>query len=157
MKARIKKNIDETDRRILGLLQTDATLSLEAVGDALSLSVNNVWRRVKRLEANGVIARRVALIRPEAVGLNVTVFVAIKTNDHSAAWLEAFAKAARELPEVVELYRMAGEVDYFGKLLVRDVGDYDRVYRKLIATAPMSDVSASFAMERIKFDTALPL
>ncbi|MEM8696222.1 MAG: Lrp/AsnC family transcriptional regulator [Pseudomonadota bacterium] len=151
------KKIDETDRRILSLLQQDATRSLEAIGGALSLSVNNVWRRVKRLEGEGVIARRVALIDPEAVGLNVTVFVAIKTSDHSEDWLEAFATAARELPEVVELYRMAGDVDYFVKLLVRDVGDYDRVYRKLIATAPMSDVSASFAMERIKFDTALPL
>ncbi|MGP1353672.1 MAG: Lrp/AsnC family transcriptional regulator [Parasphingopyxis sp.] len=151
------KKIDETDRRILALLQTDATLSLEKIGERLSLSVNNVWRRVKRLEADGVIARRVALIDPEAVGLNVTVFVAIKTSDHSEDWLKAFATAARALPEVVELYRMAGDVDYFVKLLVRDVGDYDRVYRKLIATAPMSDVSASFAMERIKFDTALPL
>ena len=101
--------------------------------------------------------RRVALVDPEAVGLNVTVFVAIKTSDHSEDWLESFATAARALPEVVELYRMAGDVDYFVKLLVRDVGDYDRVYRKLIATAPMSDVSASFAMERIKFDTAVPL
>ena len=151
------KNIERSDRQILDLLQRDATRSLESIGAQLSLSTNNVWRRVKRLEAEGVIARRVVLVDPEAVGLNITVFVAIKTNDHSEAWLEAFARTARALPEVVELYRMAGEVDYFVKLLVSDVGDYDRVYRQLIAIAPMSDVSASFAMERIKFDTAVPL
>ncbi len=151
------KNIDSTDRKILGVLQTDATQSLEKIADTLSLSVNNIWRRVKRLEKDGVIQRRVALVDPAAVGLNVTVFVAVKTGDHSADWLDRFAGAASKIPEVVELYRMAGDVDYLIKLLVRDVGDYDRVYRKLIDAAPMRDVSASFAMEAIKVETAVPL
>ena len=151
------ENIDENDRRILRALQTDATRSLEVLADMLSLSTNAVWRRIKRLEAAGVIARRVALIDPEKVGLGMTVFVGVKTSDHSEEWLEQFARASTALPEVVEIYRLAGETDYMLKLLVRDVADYDRVYRKLIDAVKMSDVSASFAMEKLKFDTAVPI
>ena len=151
------ENIDEDDRRILRALQTDATRSLEVLADMLNLSTNAVWRRIKRLEAAGVIARRVALIDPEKVGLGMTVFVGVKTSDHSEEWLEQFARASTALPEVVEIYRLAGETDYMLKLLVRDVADYDRVYRKLIDAVKMSDVSASFAMEKLKFDTAVPI
>lgn len=153
----ISENLDETDRRLLGFLQADATRSLEALAALLSISTNSAWRRVKRLEESGVIDRRVAIVRPERVGLGMTVFVAVKTSDHSQDWLDRFASAAAQIPEIVEFYRMAGEVDYLLKLLVRDVSDYDRVYKKLIATAPMSDVSASFAMERIKVETAVPI
>ncbi len=149
--------LDLNDRKILAELQRDASISLEKLAEKLSLSTNACWRRVKRLEAEGVIDKRVALVPPEAVGLNVTVFVAVKTDDHSADWLERFADATSSIAEVVEFYRMAGEVDYFLKLLVRDVADYDRVYKKLIKAAPMSDVSASFAMERIKYETAVPV
>ena len=149
--------IDDNDRKILIALQQDASLSLEKLAERLSLSTNACWRRVRRLESSGVIERRVALVSPEAVGLNVTVFVSVKTSDHSADWLRKFAKAAEAIPEVVEFYRMAGDVDYLMKLLVRDVGDYDRVYKKLIDAAAMSDVSASFAMERIKCETAIPI
>jgi len=149
--------LDLNDRKILGELQRDASISLEKLAEKLSLSTNACWRRVKRLEAEGVIDKRVALVPPEAVGLNVTVFVAVKTDDHSADWLERFADATSSIAEVVEFYRMAGEVDYFLKLLVRDVADYDRVYKKLIKAAPLSDVSASFAMERIKYETAVPV
>ena len=149
--------IDDNDRKILIALQQDASLSLEKLAERLSLSTNACWRRVRRLESSGVIERRVALVSHEAVGLNVTVFVSVKTSDHSADWLRKFAKAAEAIPEVVEFYRMAGDVDYLMKLLVRDVGDYDRVYKKLIDTAAMSDVSASFAMERIKCETAIPI
>jgi len=149
--------LDSNDRRILDALQHDASLSLEKLSEHLSLSTNACWRRVKRLEAEGVIERRVALVSPEAVGLNVTVFVAVKTDDHTAEWLDRFARATSSIAEVVEFYRMAGEVDYFLKLLVRDVADYDRVYKKLIEAAPLSDVSASFAMERIKYETAVPV
>ena len=109
------------------------------------------------MEADGTIARRVAIVDPEAVGLNMTVFVAVRTSDHSDKWLEKFAAAASAIEEVVEFYRMAGEVDYMLKLLVRDVADYDRVYKKLIKAVPLSDVSASFAMERIKYETAVPV
>ena len=148
---------DENDRKILTLLQQDASISLEKLAEKLSLSTNACWRRVKRLEAENVIERRVALVSPEAVGLNVTVFVSVKTNDHSAAWLENFASATASIAEVVEFYRMAGDIDYLLKLLVRDVSDYDRVYKKLIEVAELSDVSASFAMERIKCETAVPI
>jgi len=109
------------------------------------------------MEADGIIARRVAIVEPETVGFGMTVFVAVHTNDHSDKRLEKFARAASAVEEVVELYRMAGEVDYLLKLLVRDVADYDRVYKKLIKAVPLSDVSASFAMERIKYETAVPV
>ena len=151
------EEIDANDRAILKALQKDASISLEALAGELSLSTNACWRRVKKLETRGVIERRVALVSPEAVGLNVTVFVSVKTDDHSAEWLEKFAKATASIAEVVEFYRMAGDVDYLLKLLVSDVADYDRVYKKLIAAAALSDVSASFAMERIKYETAVPI
>ena len=151
------KNLDDNDRNILKALQRDASLSLENLAAQLSLSTNACWRRIKRMEADGIIARRVAIVEPEAVGFGMTVFVAVRTNDHSDKWLEKFARAASAVEEVVELYRMAGEVDYLLKLLVRDVADYDRVYKKLIKAVPLSDVSASFAMERIKYETAVPV
>ena len=148
---------DVNDRAILKALQRDATISLEALAERLNLSTNACWRRVKKLEARGVIERRVALVSPEAVGLNVTVFVSVKTDDHSADWLRKSAEATAGISEVVEFYRMAGDVDYLLKLLVQDVADYDRVYKKLIAAASLADVSAIFAMERIKYETAIPI
>lgn len=151
------EKFDENDKRILSALQRDASISLEKLAERLSLSTNACWRRVRRLESSGVIERRVAIVSPEAVGLSVTVFVSVKTDDHSADWLQRFAKATAAIAEVVEFYRMAGDVDYLLKLLVRDVADYDRVYKKLIKEAALSDVSASFAMERIKCETAVPI
>lgn len=149
--------IDANDREILMALQADASISLEKLAHRLNLSTNACWRRVKKLEEAGVIERRVALVSPESVGLNVTVFVSVKTADHGEDWLVQFAKATADIPEVTEFYRMAGDVDYLLKLLVRDVSDYDRVYKKLIKAAALSDVSASFAMERIKYETAVPI
>lgn len=151
------KNIDQNDKNILKALQQDSSLSLENLAAKLSLSTNACWRRIKRMEADGIIARRVALVEPEAVGLGMTAFVAVKTKDHSDDWLKKFASAASSIDELVEFYRMAGEVDYMLKLLVRDMADYDRVYKKLIKAVPLSDVSASFAMERIKYTTAVPV
>ncbi len=151
------ENIDENDRNILKALQADASLSLEKLAEKLSLSTNACWRRIKRLEESGVITRRVAIVNPEKLGIAMTVMVAVKTNDHSQAWLDKFARAAAAIDEVTEFYRLAGDVDYLLKIMVRDVADYDRVYKKLIAAAPLSDVSASFAMERIKYETAVPV
>ncbi|MDZ3831882.1 MAG: Lrp/AsnC family transcriptional regulator [Sphingopyxis sp.] len=151
------EKIDQIDRLILRQLQRDCSLSLEKLAEKLGLSTNACWRRVKRLNDAGIIERRVALVVPESVGWGVTVFVAIKTNDHSEAWLTKFAAAASQIEEVVEFYRIAGDVDYLLKLLVRDVTDYDRVYKKLASAVSMSDVSASFAMERIKYETAVPI
>lgn len=149
--------IDETDRRILRRLQADATQSLESLAAELSVSVNTCWRRVRRLEEAGVLTRRVALCDPDKLGLGQTVFVAIRTNDHSAAWLEAFAKTVAAIPEVVEFYRMAGDVDYLMKIAVASVADYDRVYKRLIGEMEIADVSASFAMECLKNTTELPV
>jgi Lrp/AsnC family transcriptional regulator len=151
------ENIDDTDRLILRALQADASTSLESLAAAASISVNTCWRRVKRLEEAGVLVRRVALVDPESVGLGQTVFVAIRTREHSADWVERFAKAVRSLPEVVEFYRMAGDVDYLLKVQVGSVKDYDRVYRALISRIDLADVSATFAMECIKNTTELPL
>ena len=149
--------IDETDRQILRYLQQDATTSLESLADQLSVSVNTCWRRVRRLEEQGILKARVAICDPEALGLGQTVFVAIRTRDHSAQWLKSFAKTVSEIPEVVEFYRMAGDVDYLIKIVVGSVGDYDRVYKSLISQIEIADVSATFAMECLKNTTELPV
>ncbi|MFI4986617.1 MAG: Lrp/AsnC family transcriptional regulator [Alphaproteobacteria bacterium] len=149
--------LDQIDLRILGALQSDASRPVAELGEAVGLSSNACWRRVKRLEETGVIRRRVALLDPAKLDRGVTVFVAVRTNQHTEAWLEAFAKGVAQIPEVVEFYRMSGEVDYLLKILVADIAHYDRVYKRLIKTASLSDVSSSFAMEQIKYTTAVPL
>jgi Lrp/AsnC family transcriptional regulator len=151
------QKIDDADIKLLEILQNDSTLSLEEMAKQTAMSANTAWRRIKRLEEIGVITKRVALINPEAVGLGMTVFVAVKTADHSDQWLDGFAKAVANIPEVVEFYRMSGDTDYLLKLLVESIADYDRVYKKLIRTAKLNDVSSSFAMETIKYTTAVPL
>jgi Lrp/AsnC family transcriptional regulator len=151
------QKLDEADIKLLSILQLDAAVSLEELSKRTAMSANTAWRRIKRMEEAGIIEKRVALINPEAVGLGMTVFVAIKTSDHSDAWLEGFAAAVRAIPEVVEFYRMSGETDYLLKLLVASITDYDRVYKKLIRSAKLNDVSSSFAMETIKSTTAVPL
>jgi Lrp/AsnC family transcriptional regulator len=148
---------DLTDRILLRALQADGTQSLESLAERAGISTNTCWRRVKRLEESGLIARRVALIDPEKLGLGQTIFVAIRTRDHSAAWLKRFADAVRTIPEVVEFYRMAGEVDYLLKVQARSVQDYDRVYKALISRVDIADVSATFAMECLKNTTELPV
>ena len=149
--------IDETDRRLLRALQADATQSLDALAAEIGVSTNTCWRRVKALEARGLLLKRVALVDPEAAGLGLTVFVSVRTSDHSKAWLERFARIVKAIPEVVEFYRMAGEVDYLLKVVCRSVADYDRVYKRLIEEVEIADVSAAFAMECIKNTTELPL
>jgi len=149
--------LDAIDRKILGHLQADAGRSVQAVADDVGLSQNACWRRIKIMEESGVITGRVAVVNPEAIGLGVTVFVMLRTNNHSEAWLTTFSEGVARIPEVVEFYRMSGEIDYLLKVLVSDIQDYDRVYKKLIAVAPLSDVSSAFAMERLKSTTALPL
>jgi Lrp/AsnC family transcriptional regulator len=150
------QKIDDIDRKLLDILQTDASCSLDDISQKTAMSVNTAWRRIKRLEEVGIITKRVALIDPHAIGLAMTVFVAIKTSDHSDKWLEDFGKAVSTIPEVVEFYRMSGETDYLLKLLVESIA-YDRVYKKLIRSAKISDVSSSFAMETIKYTTSVPL
>lgn len=149
--------LDPTDRAILATLQTDASQSLDSIADRLNVSLNTVWRRVRRLESESVIERRVALIDNEKIGLPLTAFVQIRTDDHSAVWAAELAAAVKATPEIVEFYRLAGDVDYIMKMMIASVADYDRVYQKLTKRVRINDVSASFAMEKIKFTTELPL
>ena len=148
---------DDTDRAILRLIQRDAALSLADIAKEVGLTATPCWKRIRRLEADGVIAARVALLDREAVGLGVTAFVAVKAGAHDEAWLTRFSEGVALIPEVVELYRMAGETDYLLKVVCHDIQHYDRIYRKLIRVAPMGDVSSSFAMEQMKATTELPL
>ena len=150
-------NFDRIDLRILDALQHDASLSNADLADRVGLSANACWRRTRRLEEQGVIRKRVALLSQDALNLKVTVFVGIKTNEHNDEWLEGFANGVRAIPEVVEFYRMSGEIDYLMRVVVPDIPAYDRFYKRLIQQANICDVSSSFAMERIKYTTALPL
>lgn len=149
--------MDKFDRQILTALQNQGDIPAAQLAERIGLSTNACWRRIKKLEESGVIRKQVALLDEAKLGLNVTVFVAIKTNEHNDVWLEKFATGIRAMPEVVEFYRMSGETDYLLKIVVQDIDDYDRVYKKIIAIAPLHDVSSSFAMERIKSSTELPL
>jgi Lrp/AsnC family transcriptional regulator len=149
--------LDRIDRRILDILQVDATRSVAEIGEAVGLSATPCWKRIKRLEREGVIQGRVAILNRDRLGLGVTVIVAIRTAHHSDEWLETFAAGVSRIPEVVEFYRMSGEVDYLLKIVARDIPDYDRIYRKLTKVADLHDVSSSFAMQEIKSTTALPL
>ena len=149
--------LDAVDRRILTALQRDATLSISALAELVGLSTTPCWKRVKRLEDHGVVSARVALVDREKIGLGVTVFVAVRTAAHDEAWLETFANGVRRIPEIVEFYRMSGEVDYLLKVVCADIADYDRIYKQLIRVAKLHDVSSSFAMEQIKYTTEVPL
>ena len=149
--------LDEIDRRILAELQRDGTLSVDQVSDRVNLSRNACWRRIKRLEDESVITGRVALVDPEALGLGLTVFVIVRTSRHDPEWLKAFREAVLSLPEIIGVYRMSGDLDYVLRARVADVKAYDRLYQRLIAKAPLSDVSASFVMEEIRETTVLPV
>ena len=149
--------MDAIDRKILAVVQQDASLSVAEIGTRVGLSSTPCWKRMQRLEAEGVIMRRVALIDPEKVGLGITVFVSVETGDHSQEWLSKFAEVVNAMPEVMEFYRMAGDVDYVLRVVVHDMQSYDTFYKKLIATVPLKNVTSRFAMERIKSTTALPI
>ena len=151
------EKLDATDFSILALLQEDAGLSIQQIADSVHLSQNACWRRIRQMEDSGVIRKRVALLDAAKVGAGMTVFVQVRAAEHSDAWLEGFAAAVKAIPEIVEFYRMTGEVDYLLKMRVADMAGYDRAYKALIRTARLGDVSASFAMEEIKATTAIPL
>ena len=150
-------SLDQMDRKLLAILQEDATVSVAAIGDHIGLSATPCWKRIKRLEQAGIINRRVAILDRTQLGFGVTVIVAIRTTQHSEEWLNRFAEGISRLPEVLEFYRMSGEIDYLLKVVARDIADYDRIYREIIKVADIHDVSSSFAMQEIKFTTALPL
>ena len=149
--------MDAIDRKILHELQQDASLSVADIGNRVGLSSTPCWKRIQKLEADGVIEKRVALVDQNRVGLGVTVFVSIETADHSEAWLKAFAERVGAMPEVMEFYRMAGDVDYMLRVVVPDIAGYDGFYKRLIAAVPLKNVTSRFAMEKIKATTALPI
>src|SRR5271163_435142 len=149
--------MDAIDRKILAVLQEDASLSVADIGSKVGLSSTPCWKRIQRLEADGVIQRRVALVDQDRVGLGVTVFVSIETGDHSQDWLECFAKVVGAMPEVMEFYRMAGDVDYMLRVVVPDIAGFDAIYKKLIGSVPLTNVTSRFAMEKIKSTTSLPI
>jgi Lrp/AsnC family transcriptional regulator len=149
--------LDAMDLKILGLLQADATMPIAEIGKAVGLSTTPCWRRIQKLDEAGVIRARVAVLDPVKVNVGVTVFVSIKTDQHSLAWLERFHNAVADLPEVAEFYRMSGEIDYLMRVVVPDIAAYDAFYKKLISRIEVSKISSAFAMERIKYTTALPL
>src|SRR6476620_7290608 len=149
--------MDAIDRKILAVLQRDASLSVAEIGNRVGLSSTPCWKRIQRLEADGVIQRRVAVVDQDKLGLGVTVFVSIETGDHSEDWLRRFAETVSALPEVMEFYRMAGDVDYMLRVVVADMQSYDVFYKKLIGAVPLKNVTSRFAMEKIKSVTALPI
>jgi Lrp/AsnC family transcriptional regulator len=156
-KVRRNHSMDAIDRKILAVVQQDASLSVAEIGQRVGLSSTPCWKRLQKLEAEGVITRRVALVDPEKIGLGITVFVSVETGDHSQDWLKRFAETVSAMPEVMEFYRMAGDVDYMLRVVVPDMQSYDAFYKRLIETVPLKNVTSRFAMERIKQTTALPI
>ncbi|EKY3222476.1 Lrp/AsnC family transcriptional regulator [Cronobacter dublinensis] len=150
--------LDKIDCRLLALLQEDATLSLQALADAVNLTTTPCWKRLRRLEDDGYIIKRVALLDPEKLGLGLTAFMLIKTQHHSSDWYSQFVAVVEEMPEVLGFWRMAGEYDYLMRVQVADMKSYDDFYKRLVnRVSGLSDVTSSFAMEQIKYTTALPL
>jgi len=149
--------IDGIDRKILAILQEDSAVSLNELAERVNLSSNACWRRVKKLEEDGVILRRVALLDHAKLGYGVMAFVSVRAAEHSDQWLEQFAGAIARIPEVVECYRMTGEIDYLLKIVAADIAGYDEVYKRLIRGARLTDVSASLCMEVVKSGPHVPL
>jgi len=154
---RKKPELDPRDLQILEILQQDALTPVAEVAERIGLSTTPCWRRIQKLEQEGVIRRRVALLDPAALNVPVSVFVAIRTNRHGAEWLEQFRQALEGIPEIVEAYRMSGEIDYLLRVVVPDIAGYDAVYKRLIERIELADVTSSFSMEEMKHTTALPL
>lgn len=153
----VKIKLDAIDRKILELLQLDAGRQIAELASEVGLSQTPCWRRIQRLKEAGVITRNVMLVDPQKVNVGVTVFVAVRTSTHTQAWFDRFKAVVDVIPEIVEFYRMSGEIDYLLRVVVPDIAAYDKVYKRLIADTELFDVSSSFAMEEIKFTTALPL
>ena len=149
--------MDEIDRRLLDLLQHDASLSLDALSERAALSRNACWRRIRRLEDEGVIKARVTLLDAGRINVGLTAFIALRTTEHSAEWLKQFSKAVRDIPEIIGVYRMTGDVDYLLQAVIPNVAAYDALYKRLIDRITLADVSSSFVMEEIKATTVLPL
>ena len=149
--------MDEIDRQLLEILQQDATLSIAQMAERVGLSATPCWKRIQKLEDQGVVTRRVAIVDPERIGVGLSVLVSVEAGEHTPEWLGRFSAGVAAMPEVMEVYRMAGDVDYMLRVAVADMAEYDAFYKRLIAIAPMKNVTSRFAMERIKHTTAYPL
>ena len=150
-------SIDKKDRDILQLLQANASLPLAEVASAVNLTQTPCWRRIQKLQADGVIQKHVALCDAKKLNLGLTTFVTIRTSQHNEQWMQRFVAGATSIPEIVEIYRLSGNADYLLKIVVPDISRYDSVYKRLIRTVDLLDVSSAFVMETIKCTTALPL
>jgi Lrp/AsnC family transcriptional regulator len=149
--------MDEIDRLLIDMLQRDATLSIAQMAERVGLSATPCWKRIQKLEARGVVTRRVALVDPDSVGVGLSVLVSVEAGEHTPEWLKRFSAGVAAMPEIMEVYRMAGDVDYMLRVAVADMTEYDAFYKRLIALAPMKNVTSRFAMERMKYTTAYPL
>mgnify|MGYP001311316467 CR=1 FL=1 len=149
--------MDEIDLKILRLLQVDNSLSVSDIAEQVGLSASPCWKRINRLNKNGTIKRKIAVVDPEKLGLGITAYVSIKTGEHSNVWLEEFSTMVTEMPEVMEFHRMAGDVDYMLKVIVPDIQGFDEFYKRLIGTTAINEVTSRFSMETIKETTALPI
>jgi Lrp/AsnC family transcriptional regulator len=149
--------MDEIDRKLLEILQDDTTLSIAQMAERVGLSPTPCWKRIQKLETTGVITRRIAVVDPDRIGVGLSVFVAVQAGEHTPEWLQHFSAGVAAMPEVMEVYRMAGDVDYLLHVAVADMAEYDAFYKRLIAVAPMKNVTSRFAMERMKHTTAYPL
>jgi Lrp/AsnC family transcriptional regulator len=149
--------MDSFDKKILSLLQRDCTAPVSEIAQAVGLSTTPCWRRIQAMEKKGVIKARVALADPEQLNVALTVFVMVKTNQHNPEWLENFSTTIQEMPEILEFYRLSGNIDYLLRIVVPDMKAFDQFYKKLITKADFSDISSSFAMEELKNTTRLPV
>ena len=157
MKKVDKYTLDEVDRRILYYLQRDASMTIKEIAEKVHLSPTPCWKRIQKMEEEGIIRARVALLDPTKVDASVTVFIAIKTDQHNSAWSEKFAFEMSSIPEIMEIYRMSGEVDYLLRVVVPDIAAFDNLYKKIIDRIALSNVTSSFAIEQMKYTTALPV
>ena len=149
--------MDVFDKKILGILQRDCTLPVSQVAEQVGLSTTPCWRRIQAMEKAGVIKSRVAIVDPEKINVGLAVFVMVKTNQHNPDWLEKFSRSITEFPEIIEFYRLSGDIDYLLKIVVPDMKAFDKFYKRLITQADFSDISSSFAMEELKNTTRLPV
>ena len=149
--------LDLIDRKIVAELMRDATLPVSQIADKVGLSQTPCWKRIQKLQDLGVLTARVALADPGKLGFGLTIFVGIEAPDHTADWREAFGKATRDMPQIMEVYRMAGEMDYLLRIAVPDMTEFDTLYKRLTDAVPIKNVTSHFAMERMKFTTAYPV
>jgi len=150
-------SLDETDRKILRLLQHDSTAPLEQIAKKVGISKTAIWNRIQRLQQDKVILKQAAFVDADRIGLHETFFVAVKTSEHDADWLKAFNDAVKDMPEITEAHRLAGDMDYILKVQVTSTRAYDEFYKRLIAKVAMNSVTSCLSMETLKYETVLPI